>query len=109
MDLVELQVLVVEEYQRPEEVQEFGAVVLLWGKSVDDVADYGGEFPDLVLVVEHVLVIVVHLFEEIDGTHVELEVVLHWANVFLDLELALLVVDDEPCEVDVAHVEEFGG
>ena len=107
LDLIELEVGVIEEDQRSEEVQQLRPVIVLAWQAIDDIADGISEVGDLVLVVKHVLVVVVHLSEEIDHTHIELEVVLHRLNILLDLEFAFLIVRYQSREENVAHMEQF--
>ena len=108
-DLVVLEGLPVAVYQEPEEVQQLGLVVAALRLGVDGVADLLDEFPDVVVVEEQGLVVVVHLPKEVDAAHVLVDVVLDLGQIADEGGLDVLVVPDEADQELVAEVEQFLG
>ena len=108
-DLVVLEGLPVAVDEESKEVQQLGLVVAALRLGVDGVADLLDEFPDVVVVEEQGLVVVVHLPKEVDAAHVLVDVVLDLGQVADEGGLDVLVVPDEADQELVAEVEQFLG
>jgi len=105
--LVRLECPAVAVDEVPEEVEQLGLVVAVFGFVLDVLADFGDELEDGGLVVEHGLVVVVHFLEEVDGADVALDVVDHLGNVPLHQRLDLVEVLDQRHDEVVGQVQQL--
>ena len=94
-------------YQIPEEIQQLALVITILRFLFNVLADVLDQIKDLDLVVKHGFVVIVHLLQEVNATHVPLYVVDHLGNVPLHLSLDLVEVLDKGNYEVVAHVQQF--
>ena len=76
---------------------------------IDVVAEQPNQVGDFYGVVQHVLVVVVHLLEQVDEPNVLAEVVHHLGQKSQQFGLHFLVVFNQSHQQFVAHVQQFGG
>ena len=94
-------------YQIPEEIQQFGLVVAVFRLAFNVLTDLINEFKHCRLIVEHGLVVIVHLLQEVNAAHVLADVVDQLRNVPLHQRLDLVEVLDKGDDEVVTEVEEF--
>lgn len=108
-DLVERQWLLIKEYQAPKEIQQFGPVETRLRQTINNLTDPTGQTMHLPLIIEHILIIIVHLPEKVDHTDIVRQEGLHRLDMREHLQFVVLVVRDDVCQEDEAEVQELRG
>lgn len=103
-NLVVAQALVVQIDEVPEEVQQFGLVQDV-GLLVDLVANCADQHLYLCLIVQHILVVVIHLLQQINATDVFIKVPHHDGQVWNDFGFHLLVVFNQSHDHLITQVQ----
>jgi len=91
--------------QIPEEIQQFRFVIALIILSLDILADFFNQFKNLSLLEKHDLVVIIHLFEEVNTSYIFLDMMLHFRNMFLHYFFDLVEVFNQRNDEIIRHVK----
>lgn len=109
LNLMRLQGPAIAIYQIPEEIQQFRLVVTVLWLTLNILTNFSDEFKHCRLIIQHSLVIVIHLLEEIYAAYVLADMMDEPWDMPLHERLDLVEVLNQRNDEIVTEMEEFEG